>query len=65
MLHFCPNPNLLFYLLSYSQAGGKAVTGRGDERVLDVTPTSLHQREPIYLGKTQDTTFLKHNLKVH
>lgn len=36
------------------QAGGKAVTGRGNERVLDVIPTSLHQRAPIYLGSADD-----------
>ena len=30
------------------QAGGKASTGFG--RILDLTPTELHQRTPIYLG---------------
>lgn len=36
------------------QAGGKAVTGRGNERVLDVVPTGLHMRVPIYLGSADD-----------
>lgn len=36
------------------QAGGKAVTGRGTERVLDVVPTKLHERCPIYLGSSDD-----------
>ncbi len=31
-------------------AGGKAVTGTGD--VLDVLPTELHQRVPIFIGST-------------
>jgi fructose-1,6-bisphosphatase I len=34
------------------QAGGAAVDGNG--RVLDVSPTSLHQRTPIYLGSKDD-----------
>jgi len=36
------------------QAGGKAVTGRGEERILDVVPASLHQRCPVYLGSADD-----------
>ena len=40
--------------MEYLQAGGKAVTGRGDERVLDVVPTKLHERCPIYLGSSED-----------
>jgi fructose-1,6-bisphosphatase I len=34
------------------QAGGSAVDGNG--RVLDVVPTSLHQRTPIYVGSKND-----------
>jgi len=34
------------------QAGGKALTG--DERVLDIQPTELHQRVPIYIGSAGD-----------
>lgn len=48
--------NPMSYLIE--QAGGKAVTGRGEERVLDVTPTSLHQRVPIYLGSTKDVEII-------
>jgi fructose-1,6-bisphosphatase I len=34
------------------QAGGAAVDGKG--RVLDVVPSALHQRTPIYLGSKDD-----------
>lgn len=34
------------------QAGGKATTGR--ERILDLQPTSIHQRVPIFLGSLDD-----------
>jgi len=34
------------------QAGGKAVTGTG--RALEVVPTKVHQRVPIYLGCVRD-----------
>ena len=33
------------------QAGGKASDGH--RRVLDITPTSLHQRTPLFIGSTQ------------
>jgi len=34
------------------QAGGKATTGR--ERILDVQPTALHQRVPVFLGSAAE-----------
>jgi fructose-1,6-bisphosphatase I len=34
------------------QAGGMASTGR--ERILDVTPTALHQRVPVILGSKNE-----------
>jgi len=34
------------------QAGGLATTG--DQRILDIQPTSLHQRVPLILGSPQD-----------
>ncbi len=34
------------------QAGGKATDGNGN-RILDIKPTSLHQRMPIYVGSRQ------------
>ncbi len=34
------------------QAGGKATTG--DERILDLTPTGLHQRVPLVIGSKYD-----------
>lgn len=34
------------------QAGGKSTTGHG--RVMEVVPTALHQRVPIFCGSTED-----------
>ncbi len=34
------------------QAGGRASTGRG--RILEVTPTSIHQRVPVILGSSSE-----------
>ena len=34
------------------QAGGAAIDGR--HRLLDVTPTALHQRSPLYIGSKRD-----------
>ncbi|MHB1310806.1 MAG: class 1 fructose-bisphosphatase [Gemmatimonadaceae bacterium] len=34
------------------QAGGKAINGR--QRLLEVRPTDLHQRTPLFLGSRQD-----------
>lgn len=33
-------------------ADGRAITGK--ERVLDILPTDIHQRRPIFLGSAQD-----------
>ena len=33
------------------QAAGKATDGT--QRILDITPTQLHQRTPVYIGSTQ------------
>ena len=33
------------------QAGGKASTG--DQRIMEVEPTELHQRVPVIMGSTQ------------
>lgn len=46
------------------QAGGMATTGSGN--VLDVQPTSIHQRVPVVLGSPDDvkeylSIFKKHN----
>jgi len=47
------------------QAGGAATTGR--ERALDITPTSIHQRVPIFLGSKLDVEdvekFFKNEVK--
>jgi len=37
--------------LVIEQAGGKA--SNGHRRILDLTPTSLHQRTPLFIGSTQ------------
>ena len=39
------------------QAGGKASTGR--HRILDLIPSSLYQRIPVYLGSEDDVTELE------
>jgi len=39
------------------QAGGAASTGRG--RILDVVPTSLHQRVPVILGSKNEVARLE------
>jgi fructose-1,6-bisphosphatase I len=45
------------------QAGGKSTTGNG--RVLDVVPTSLHQRVPIFCGSADDITEIDELYKKH
>ena len=34
------------------QAGGAASTGRG--RILNLRPTAIHQRSPIFIGSTEN-----------
>lgn len=42
------------------QAGGKASNGK--ERILDLVPTGLHDRSPIFIGSKDDVDdFLKYN----
>jgi fructose-1,6-bisphosphatase I len=43
------------------QAGGKAVTGKG--RIMDITPHSIHQRVPIYMGSPDDVDDLESFLR--
>lgn len=38
------------------QAGGVATTGK--ERILDIQPTSPHQRVPVFLGSADDVNDL-------
>jgi hypothetical protein len=45
-----PQVNPMSFIME--QAGGKAVTGTG--RALEVAPTKVHQRSPIYLGCVRD-----------
>ncbi|MEW9625138.1 class 1 fructose-bisphosphatase [Rhodanobacter geophilus] len=40
------------------QAGGAASTGR--ERILDLQPTALHQRVPVFLGSRQEIELATH-----
>jgi len=39
------------------QAGGRASTGR--QRMLEVKPTSLHQRIPIFIGCNEDVLLVE------
>ena len=39
------------------QAGGAASTG--SERILDIVPTSLHQRVPLIIGSTDDVDSMR------
>lgn len=45
------------FALIFEAAGGMATTGR--ERILDITPTGLHQRVPLILGSTSDVETFK------
>jgi fructose-1,6-bisphosphatase I len=45
------------------QAGGKASTG--SQRVLDIQPTSIHQRTPIVLGSVENVEEFESFFKVN
>jgi fructose-1,6-bisphosphatase I len=45
------------------KAGGKASTGKG--RILDVEPTSIHQRVPVIIGSTDDVDEFLSYVKKH
>ena len=45
------------------QAGGQATTGK--VRVLDIVPTDIHERCPIFLGCNRDVDMLMSFLKKH
>jgi fructose-1,6-bisphosphatase I len=36
------------------QAGGRAITGTGSARILDVQPTSIHQRTSVVVGSSNE-----------
>jgi fructose-1,6-bisphosphatase I len=40
------------------QAGGTATTGR--ERIMELQPTGLHQRVPVFLGSKQEVELATH-----
>ena len=42
--------NVMAFLVE--QAGGLATTGKG--RILDVQPTQIHQRVPVFMGSKED-----------
>lgn len=46
-----------------SQAGGLASNGEMD--ILDIEPTSLHQRSPIFLGSKEDVEDVLKTIKDH
>ena len=39
------------------QAGGRATNGK--QRMLELTPTSLHERTPIFLGSEEDVLLVE------
>lgn len=43
------------------QAGGKAIDGK--ERILDIKPTDIHQRVPLYIGSVDDVNELQSYLE--
>lgn len=45
------------------QAGGKAVTGR--ENILDLVPTDIHQRCPVFMGSREDVEDVVELFKKH
>lgn len=49
------------YLMS--QSGGMASNGKID--ILDIQPTSLHQRSPIFLGSKEDVEEVLKVIKKH
>ena len=44
-------------------AGGKASTG--ETRILDITPTEIHQRVPLYIGSTLEVELAEKFLSTH
>ncbi|MFA5832353.1 MAG: class 1 fructose-bisphosphatase [Bacteroidota bacterium] len=51
--------NPLAYLCE--QAGGRAIDG--EKRILDVVPTELHQRTPLFIGSEEDVTLCEKFLR--
>jgi len=45
------------------QAGGKATTGT--QRILEIAPTTLHMRQPIWLGSTADVEEIERFYREH
>ena len=45
------------------KAGGLATTGK--QRVLDIQPTSIHQRVPIFIGSREDVQEVIDLYKIH
>ncbi len=39
------------------QAGGKGTTGR--ERVMDIQPTAVHQRVPLFVGSPKEIDYVE------
>jgi fructose-1,6-bisphosphatase I len=44
------------------QAGGMAIDG--SRRILDIVPSSIHQRTPIYIGSKENVLKVKQYLQV-
>jgi fructose-1,6-bisphosphatase I len=43
------------------QAGGKGSTGK--ERILDIDPTAVHQRVPLYIGSPEEVDYAESFVK--
>jgi fructose-1,6-bisphosphatase I len=48
----------LGFIIKY--AGGRASTG--EQNILDIVPTEIHQRVPLYIGSTQDVNMAEKHL---
>ena len=48
--------------LLVEKAGGRAIYAKG-KRVLDIDPTEIHQRSPIFLGGTDNIAVVEKFLK--
>lgn len=46
-----------------TQAGG--VASNGKIPILDIQPTSIHERTPIFLGSEEDVNEILHIIKKH
>jgi len=58
-LRLCYECNPMAYIIE--QAGGRAINGK--QRILDIKPSALHQRTPVFLGSEDDVNVCEKFLK--